>query len=63
MTSAGGCAGSFADREAAQGRGAEHDVYVRKVSADTTGEFVRLGALWFVIAILIDAPLMLLAAP
>lgn len=37
--------------------------YMRHVSGGFVGESVRLGILWLVIAIVIDAPLMLLGGP
>ena len=38
-------------------------LYMRRVIHGFTGEAVRLGILWFVIAIVIDAPLMLFGGP
>ena len=38
-------------------------LYMKRVTRSFRGEAIRLGILWFVIAVLIDAPLMLLGGP
>jgi hypothetical protein len=38
-------------------------LYMKKVSQGFAAEGIRVGILWFVIAVLIDAPLMLLGGP
>ena len=38
-------------------------LYMKRVTGNFVGESARLGILWFAIAILIDAPLMLLGGP
>jgi hypothetical protein len=38
-------------------------LYMKRVTHGFKGEAIRLGILWFLIAVLIDAPLMLLGGP
>jgi hypothetical protein len=38
-------------------------LYMKRVAGDFVRESIRLGILWFAIAIVIDAPLMLLGGP
>ena len=38
-------------------------LYMKQVAGDFVRESIRLGILWFIIAIVIDAPLMLIGGP